>query len=201
METIILKKLWLYSGLGGVLILISGVVWAMRRAHLGLIDPRPISYLGLYSNTKLIFSVSLIVSALLFIIFGLYVARIYRVRRLFLACYIIGQICQIIVAVIPDRSGSSLKIVHTVAGFTLAVSLPFLMRELVYQKHRRSFDRRLFVILYRLEQIMFVIGIGLFVSVKGIAPLGEALPTIGFDSWVLCTTFIIDKVIKRDSRL
>jgi hypothetical protein len=98
--------------------------------------------------------------------------------------------------VVPDRTGSSLKIVHTVAGFTLAISLPFLMRELAYPKHKRSLDHQFFVILYRLEQIMFVIGIGLFVSVKGIAPLGEALPTLGFDSWIACTTFLTRKMIE-----
>jgi hypothetical membrane protein len=184
---LLMNRLWLKSGVVGVVVLLSCIAVAMHRAHLGFIDTRPISYLGLYPNTKFLFSSSLIISAVLFIAFGCYVKRYFKIRSIFLLYFVIGQICQIIVAVIPDKTGSSLKIVHTVAGFTLAFSLPFLMRELAHLKSASPYQR-LYKALYRIEQGAFIIGIGLFVSVRGIAPLGEALPTVGFDLWIVVVT-------------
>jgi uncharacterized membrane protein len=186
-------QLWLSSGVIGVVVLLSSIAIAMRRAHLGFIDNRPISYLGLYPNTRMLFSVSLIVSAILFIAFGFYVRRRYDVRYSFLGYFVIGQICQIIVALVPDKAGSSIRIVHTIAGFTLAFSLPFLIRELARSKSTRAYHK-IFVALYRIEQVAFVIGIGLFIFVQGIAPLGEALPTLGFDLWIVAVTIISIKM-------
>jgi Na+/H+ antiporter NhaD/arsenite permease-like protein len=132
-------------------------------------------------------------------IFGTYVRRYFSIRPVFLFYLIFGQLCQIIVAVVPDKTGSPLRIVHTVAGFALAVSLPFLIRELANNRRNKP-HHKLFLVLSRVEQATFVIGIGLFIFVNGIAPLGEVLPTTGFDLWVIVITVIISQARPKSSK-
>ncbi len=69
----------------------------------------------------------------------------------------------------------------------LLETLAFLIREFArpQQKspHYRSYRR-----LLRLEEVMFVIGIGLFVFTMGVAPMGEMLPALGFHAWIIYVT-------------
>lgn len=165
----------------------------MYRVHLGLIDPRPISYLGLYPETRLLFSSGLIVSSMLFIMFGYYIKRLFNVKNRFLIYLITGQIAQIVVAIIPDTARTRGKVVHTIAGFTLAFSLPFLIRAFAASQSKSKYHR-LYRRLYRLEQGALTVGLAVFIFTKGVAPLGEALPTVGFHVWVLALTFIAFQV-------
>ncbi len=53
--------------------------------------------------------------------------------------------------------------------------------------------------LFYLELFSFVIGIGLFTLTKGVAPLGEVLPALGFHIWMLVLTFraVVDQRLTR----
>lgn len=178
-----------YSGITGVIILWWGITLAMQRTGLGVIDERPLSYLGVNSLSATLFSTSLLTSACLFLSFGFYVRRRFKVTSRFLTYLGVGQACQIIVAIAPYGMKSSYRTIHTIAAFSLAISLPLLIRAFAHSQSASS-HIKIYTGLLRFEQISFVIGIGLFVFTKGIAPLGEALPAIGFHIWIIVITFI-----------
>ncbi len=184
------KRLQLYSGILGIFVIWTGIIIGMSRVHLGLLDSRPISYLGVNTASRSVFSLCLILSALLFFAFGYYINSKFKIKNKFLLYFTIGQIAQIIAAVVPDTNNSPYKIVHTVAAFILAISLPFLIREFARSQSgkRRS---KIYNRLSHLEQLTFVIGIGLFIFTSGVAPLGEALPAVGFHIWIIVLTFLI----------
>jgi len=180
---------WRFSGVLGVGVIWGGVVVAMNRAGLGLVDNRPLSYLGVDPASAQWFSISLLVSAVLFLLFGLYVRRVYDVHNKFFLYLLIGQIGQVIAAVSPYGKDSPWRLVHTVAAFVLAFSLPLLMREFTIAQTGKP-RYRLFRGLLRLEQVTFIVGIGLFIFTKGIAPLGEALPAIGYHLWIIAVAIV-----------
>lgn len=186
-------KLQSYSGVAGVFALWVLILLAMHKAQLGLIDNRPISYLGVDPKTKLLFMLGLIISAILFISFAYYINRRFKVGRKFMAYFLIGQLGQIVAALFPDTPHSCYKIIHTIAAFTLAFSLPLLIRQFSLSQPRSQYHK-LYVSLFRFELVAFVIGIGMFILVKGVAPLGEALPTIGFDLWIIVLTYLTLKI-------
>lgn len=161
----------------------------MHRAGLGFIDSRPISYLGIDPATARLFSVSLVVSAVLFISFGYYIRRTYHIQNKFLGYLIIGQIGQIIAAVTPYGHRQPFKFIHTIAAFVLAFTLLFLIREFTHSQNKNRF-RTIYSSLFTIEKITFVVGIGLFIFTKGIAPLGEALPATGFHIWIITITIL-----------
>ncbi len=101
--------------------------------------------------------------------------------------FLIGQAGQIIAAFTPYGMDSSLRLVHTLAAYTLAFSLPLLIRQFARSQAKSGLNiyRRLFL----LELLLFVVGIGIFSFTKGIAPLGEALPAVGFHLWIFVVTF------------
>lgn len=184
-----LKELQIFSGALGVVVLWVGVSSAMYKAMLGLIDPRPLSFLGIYPSTSVLFSSSLLISSFLFVNFAFYIKRAFAVNNRFIIYFLIGQVGQVITAVTPFGKDSPYKLVHTIAAFTLAISLPLLIRQ--FALSQKGTDRHiLYVGLLRFEQLTFVVGIGLFVLTTGIAPLGEALPAIGFHIWILALTYI-----------
>ncbi len=179
-----------FSGLGGVAVLWLSIGIAMSIAHLGLIDMRPISYLGVDPRTKLLFSGGLLLSSALFIVFALQLHRNFKLRPRFLAYFLVGQAGQIVAAIVPYGATSSLRLIHTIAAYILAFSLPLLIREFA---RSRSTDH--FYPVYRwltwLELLAFAVGISLFVFTSGIAPLGEALPALGFHLWIIVITFLL----------
>lgn len=188
-----------YSGGLGVVVLWASVTISMSRSGLGVIDTRPISYLGVDPMTAGIFSSGLIISALLFITFGFYVRYHFKVNNKFLFYLIIGQIGQIIAAIAPYGMVSRYKRIHTIAAFILAFSLPMLIAAFAKSQAQSPY-KQTYNQLLRLEQIAFVLGISLFVFTKGIAPLGEALPAIGYHIWIITVTLISIKDQKQIER-
>jgi hypothetical membrane protein len=185
----VVRRLKQYSGVVGVLVLWTGIATAMHRTGLGLIDRRPISHLGVDPASAMLFSGSLLISAFLFINFAYYIKRTFGVTNRFMTYFLIGQAGQIIAAITPYGEGSPYKLAHTIAAFTLAFSLPLLIQQFAASQTSSAYHN-LYVRLLRFEQLTFVIGIGLFVFTEGIAPLGEALPTIGFHTWIIVVTLI-----------
>ncbi len=184
-----LYKTFSYSGLLGVGVLWTTTLVAMSRANLSLLGSRPFSYLGIDPVSSRIFSSGLIVSALLFCTFGFYIRHAFNVKGNFLTFLLIGQAGQITAALAPYGTQSQLRLLHTIAAFTLAFSLPLLIRAFAYsQKESTKFKRYRW--LYRLELLTFVVGMGLFIFTTGIAPLGQALPAIGYHVWIIVLTFI-----------
>lgn len=180
------------SGVLGIIVLWAAVITGMRRAHLGLVDARPLSYLGVYTNTAQLFTAGLLISSLLFICFAFFVHRYWGTNNRFLFYFLIGQIGQIIAAIAPYGANSRYKLIHTIAAFVLAFSLPFLIRAFEQSQISRK-NHKLYQILVRLEVATFIIGMGIFTMTEGIAPLGEALPAIGFHIWIIVLTIVYFK--------
>lgn len=193
------NKLQLYSGLTGVVVLWTGVLVAMAKAHLAFVDSRPLSYLGVDSKTAVIFSLSLLLSSGMFINFGYSVRKLFGVRNRFLLYFLVGQGGQIVAAVAPYGDNSRYRLVHTMAAFMLAFSLPLLIREFSVSQAKTQ-HAILYRNLVRFEQFTFVVGMGLFIFTKGIAPLGEALPALGFHLWIIVVTIIAMKEIRHGHR-
>ncbi len=102
------------------------VIIGMHRTGLGLLDARPISYLGVAPVSQTPFSSGLILSALLIIIFGDYLRRTYSIPGKFFTAVVIGQIAQIITALAPNRGHT--QVVHTTSAFIIVFTLPPLMQ-------------------------------------------------------------------------
>lgn len=179
-----------YSGIMGVVVLWTGIIVAMRRAGLGLVDARPISFLGVFPNTAWLFSASLLTSAVLFIFFAFYIYRVCKLSKRFLIYFLLGQAGQIIAAVVPYGQQSEYRLVHTIAAFTLAFSLPLFIRQFALEMRGKPYHS-LYVGLLGLELLTFFVGMGLFIFTKGIAPIGEALPALGFHIWILAITYVM----------
>ncbi|GAC1391407.1 MAG: hypothetical protein NVSMB46_03850 [Candidatus Saccharimonadales bacterium] len=192
MKPSVFHKVIVCSGIIGVVILWIGIVSGMIIAHLRLIDKRPISYLGYDPKTTLLFTLTLVLSSILFIFFAILINHIYHIKNNFLAFFIVGQIGQIIAALVSYDIHNKYRIIHTVAAFTLAFSLPLLMRSFK-NASLNSNNYSTLQKLFRLELCLFIIGIGLFVFTKGLAPLGEVLPALGFHIWIIYITITLLK--------
>lgn len=185
------KKIYVlqkYSGVIGIVVLWAAITTAMSRAHLGLIDFRPISFLGVNPPTARWFSVGMLVSSVLFVNFAFFVKRLYQTNKRFMLYFMIGQAGQVIAAITPYGQGTY-KLIHTIGAFALAFSLPFLIREFA-SSQKTAHHTLLFRRLVKLEIATFIIGMGIFTLTKGIAPIGEALPAIGFHLWIIATTIV-----------
>lgn len=135
------------------------------------------------------FSFGLLLSACLFISFGFYIVRTFEVKNRFLLYLVIGQIGQSIAAVVPYGRQSPDRQIHTVAAFTLAFSLPFLIRAFARSQSENQYSR-IYAWLLWIEILAFIVGMSLFIFTKGIAPLGQALPAVGFHLWIITLTII-----------
>lgn len=186
---VVFNSLMRFSGVAGVILLWTTTLLAMNRIDLGLVDTRPLSHLGIEPWSSVLFSTGLLVSSALFIIFAFYIKKAYGANQRFLFYFLIGQAGQIIVAIAPYGMNSSYRLVHTVAAFTLAFSLPFLIREFARSQTFTKYNK-LFRSLFLIELVMFVVGIGIFTMTEGIAPIGEILPAVGFHIWIIVTTIV-----------
>lgn len=179
-----------YTGTVAVVVLWAGTIIGMRLGGLSLFDHRPISYLGVNPGSDVLFSATLIGSALLFGIFGLYVSSRLDLPKRFLAAYMIGQFAQIVAAVVPY--GGSHKLQHTYAAFILAFSIPTYLYFFAQARLPKDF-KAMANIIYKAEFICFVVGIGSFVFIKKVAPVTEILPALPFHTWAMWTGYLLTK--------
>ena len=177
-------KFWRYSGVLGVGVIWLGTLFLMRVAHLKLLDTRPISFLGAHPSTGTAFSVMLVVSSTLFVVSAFYIKQIFHQGVWFLLVFLIGQMGQIIAALVPITSQTSLGHVHTPAAFTLAFSFPLLIFIFTMSQLKSNY-RMLYICLLVFELITFAIGINLFIFTHGLAPFSEMLAAIGFHVWLI----------------
>lgn len=183
-----LNKLLPLVGMVGVCTLWFGVLYGMLQTGLGLLDTRPISFIGAQPGVDTIFNASLFVSAVLFFAFGLILHKRYHPPRSFLVLYCIGQVAQIIVALFIYEGSE--KVVHTAAAFILAGSIPLYMRQFLRADLPYGLRRRL-ATLYGIEKAAFVVGIGSFIFLTGVSPLAEILPALPFHAWIAVLTWQI----------
>ena len=179
-----------YFGIVGIILLWVGTIIGMLRSGLSLVDTRPISYIGVATDSALFFNSLLFLSAVCFVLFGVYLYKSIGLNKSFLLVFLIGQIGQMIAAILPY--GGQYKIVHTVAAFTLATAIPIFMYIFSKSKSLGNFKtsaRRLFIA----ELIFFTVGISTFIFIDGISPIAEILPALPFHLWIILITVWIQK--------
>lgn len=162
---------------------------AILHSGFDLTGSRPLSFLGVDPASKWLFSGGLLLSAVLFIAFAFYVRRRFNVHNRFLLYFLIGQAGQIIAAIFPYGQQNNYRTVHTIAAFTLAFSLPFLIREFTRSQRGRPHHPLYRKLLY-FELATFIIGLSIFTLTNSIAPIGQALPALGFHVWIIVSSLI-----------
>jgi hypothetical membrane protein len=166
----------------GVLALWVGIGAAVARTGFSLFGSQPLSRLANDGRARLLFEGSLVLAALLFLAFGLLLARTEPVGRGFaplLATGMIGQLIAGIVAIGPAGQSNPL---HVVAGLVLGGTVPvFLWRYSVAQRAGRW--RRTAMLLFVAQATATLVGIVL--SRLGVAALAEIVPAAGFHVWIL----------------
>ncbi len=173
-----------YGGVAVVVVLWIFVGAAMMRAHLGLFDSRPLSYLGTNPDSNRLFSCGLIVAALLMIGFSFYLRKRFQLNNWFSGTVLVGQLAQIIAAIIPY--GGNAKRYHTIAAFVLAFSIPAMMW--LYAKQKKT-NQRLAYKFVIAELIDFVLGIGWFIFTNNAAPFSQILVAVVYHAWLIGLSF------------
>lgn len=173
-----------YGGIAMVAILWSTTLINVYLVELNLFGNNPLSYLGTDDRSAFLFSFGLISAALALLLFAQYLKDVFVITKSFLIALYVGQIGQIIAALVHFGGEQPDRTIHTVAALTLAFSIPIaLWRFATAQKSSRV--RRIAYALFWLELTGFIIGIGLFSFVINGAPIGQIMPAIGFHAWIL----------------
>ena len=170
------------AGPGGVLVLWAGVSTSLILAHMSIVAPRPLSYLGINPRTALVFNISLFVASLFFLAFFRYVYRNFSTSRSFAVAFIVGQFCQMIVAIVPVQGSGHSHAIHTAAGLTLGISLPIVIWR--FAKSQTAPTLRRYARLFSYIELVLCI-IGVILSRNTIGPLAEILAAVGFDVWII----------------
>jgi hypothetical protein len=174
-----------WTGVAAVVALWVTVAVGIALTDLMLIDDRPISHLGTVARSRTLFSVGLVLAALLLAAFFMFVWRAFAARPSFLVAALVGQVGQVVAAVVPISGAGSAHAVHTAAGLILGLSLPLLMWRfaagLAAAPWRPAASR-----LCWLEVAACVAGV--ILSRAGVATLAEILPALGFHLWIAVVT-------------
>lgn len=174
-----------YSGMMGIAVLWISVGLSLYITRFDVLGLRPISYLGVYSDSKYLFNSGLILASLLLILFLYYLSTQLRLSKPFIFFFTLGQVCQIIVALTPFNAASVIRPIHVVAGFLLAVTLPttiwLFTRFPELSVQLKELSKRFFYA----EIILFVLGISWFVFASTAGALSEILTAVAFDVWIV----------------
>lgn len=169
-----------YGGMATVFVLWVSIGTAMLRAHLGLLDSRPLSYLGTDPRSNWLFSGGLIIAAITMLGFSYYLRKAYKLNNWFSGAVLVGQLGQIIAALVPY--GGSGKRWHTIAAFVLAFSIPIMMWLFTKQTENRRQLANKFVMA---ELVAFVLGLGWFIFTKNAAPFSQILVALVYHGWLM----------------
>jgi hypothetical protein len=168
-----------------IAVLWIGIGVAVLRTGFELLGDLPLSRLAADGRAESIFGPSLVVAALLFIVFCVNVTRRYPVGRAFAVVMIAAMGGQLVAGVVPIGAPGESDPVHVAAGLVLGGLIPvFLGLFAVAQPAGpwRTTSIRLFVA----QLAATVVGVAL--SGSGRAALAEMLPALFFHVWVVAVT-------------
>lgn len=169
----------------GIATLWLTVLVALLRTNFDVFGRLPISYLGIFQTSKQLFDGGLIIASVLLLIFLTFLTRKLRPSKWFIYIFMIGQLCQIVVALTPYNAHSVIKSIHVISAFGLAFTLPFSMRAFKHSVavpvHLRTLTGRFL----RVELLLFVLGLGWFILASKAGALSEIVTAIGFDVWIV----------------
>lgn len=151
---------------------------------------RPLSYLALEDDLGFLFSVGLVVSAVLFITFQRHLRHRYRLGLAFSVAMVVGMVGQLIAGVVPIGGEGATSRLHVTAALILGASIPVLMWRFAADQPPGVWRRRCYG-LFWLEVAACAAGIAL--SQNQVAPLAEILPALVFHLWVAVATLGPDR--------
>lgn len=184
-STAVRESLTKYAGPVGIAILWLSVGLSLFITQFDVLARKPISYLGVYQDSKYLFNSGLILSSVLLIVFLSYLRKTFKPSNKFLIVFLLGQIAQIVVALTPFNSTNFIRPVHVVVAFLLAFTLPasmYLFRSAtnLTEKQRRFTSKFL-----QTELLLFILGIGWFVLASHGGALAEIVTALTFDVWII----------------
>ena len=174
-----------WTGVAAVAALWSTQVVLIVVVGFDLIGERPLSYLALEEDIGFLFSVGLVVSAVLFIAFQDHLRHRYRLGLAFSMAMVVGMVGQFIAGVVPIGCTGPASRVHVTAALTLGASIPVLMWRFAADQPPGTWRRQCYG-LFWLEAAACAAGIAL--SQNQIAPVAEILPALAFHGWVGAVT-------------
>lgn len=182
------NKIAVYFGVLGVGVIWAGLWVATLRVHLDIYGVRPLSSLGVNKASAGLFTASLVVSAMLFIGFGWFLYRKIQLNKAFIIVYTISHFGEIVTGVV--RYGGKQKIIHTVAAFGWALTIPLAMY--FFQKSLKlCFLSRSIKYFWWAQLAATILGIGAFTEIRRALPLCQLLIALPFHAWIIYTTVSI----------
>lgn len=173
------------SGVVAVTTLWTTLLAATAVSGFDLLGDDPLSYLGSDARVAGLFTVGLVVSALLLASFHQFVLDRYPVAPGFSAAMLTGLVGQLVAAVVPIGGGPVVHRVHTVSALVLGISLPVLMGRFAAGQPPGRW-RRISYALFWAEATAGVVGV--YLSARMIAPAAEILPAAVFHVWIIAVT-------------
>lgn len=170
-----------YTGVAAVVILWATVLTGMHRTGLGLLDDRPISFLGTDPRSTAVFRGGLIAAAVSMAVFARFVRARFSASKTFLAVVLVGLVGQVVAALVPISGPGSSRGLHTAGGLVLGGSLPLLMWCFAAARPPGRLRGEAFA-LFGMEVAATAVGVGL--SMGGRAAMAEIVPALGFHVWV-----------------
>lgn len=177
------KKPLDYTGYLTVLVLWLSMTIAINMTGFSLFGTKPLSSLGVMPESDMYFSGGLIIAAILFMAFAIQLKNKFVINRAFLVAVALGQIGQIIAALAPYGGDQPARIIHTIAAFGLAFSIPIALFIFARAQSIGNFKTVVFA-LFLLELTAFIVGIGLFV-LSIAAAYAQTLPAVAFHLWII----------------
>lgn len=174
-----------WTGVAAVVVLWSTQTVAVARSGFDLLGARPLSELVNRPGGAWPFSVGLISSAVLFLVFLVYLRRTYPVGRAFTAVMAVGMAGQLIAGILPIGGEGVVSRVHVTSALVLGASIPVLMWRFAADQPTGAWRTRCYG-LFWLEAMACAVGIVL--SRRHVAPLAEILPALAFHLWVFVVT-------------
>jgi hypothetical protein len=182
------KKLYKFSGIIAVMAVWVSIISSIIIADLNIFADTPISDLGVDLRTRYLFISGLLISAVAFSTFAIRTHLILKTSLLAPIVLIAGQVSQVIVAATPYNAVTYIKMLHLVAAYTLAFSMPITMGLYAFtakNKLLNRLNRRFFFA----ELLLFTFGLSWFIFAPNAGALSEILVGITFDIWVLTLSF------------
>lgn len=175
-----------YTGVGAVATIWTTLAAAAALTGFNLVGEHPISYLGTEAGSAGLFTIGLLVSAVLLMAFHRHVRSRYPVGRGFSLVMLAGLAGQVVAAFVPIGGDPGTHRIHTTSALVLGISLPLLMWRFAAGQAPGPW-RRLTYGLFFAEAAACAVGV--YLSGRMVAPVAEILPATVFHIWVLVVTF------------
>lgn len=171
-----------WSGPAGVAVLWVGIGSAVARSGFPVGGDQPLSRLVDDGRARALFEGSLVLAAVLFLLFGLHVARTHPVGSGFTPLLTAGMLGQLVAGIVPIGPVGQSNPVHVAAGLVLGGTIPFFLWRYASAQPGPRWRRRA-TALFLAQAAATLAGIAL--SRFGVAALAEIIPAVGFHAWIL----------------